>query len=70
MQKESIRRVVDLVTVGVLVKAIIEELNQAIWTREGQRGSLSLSAASDSDSNEERRSALPGLASALRMEDN
>lgn len=37
---------------------------------EGQRGSLSLflSTAKDSDSNEERRSAVPGLASVLRKE--
>lgn len=38
-------------------------MKQVIWTREGQRGLLSqpLSTASDSDSNEERKSAPPGL---------
>lgn len=53
-----------------LVKANTEEMKQAIWIREGQRGSLSLclSTASDRDGNEQRRCALPGLAS-LRRED-
>lgn len=57
--------------VSILVKANTEDLKQATCTREGQRGSLSpsLSTASDSDSNEERRSAFVGLASALRRKD-
>lgn len=58
--------------VGILVIDNTKEMKQAIWTGEGQRGSLSLSlsTASDSDTNEERRSALPGLASALRSGDD
>lgn len=47
--------VVVVVVVGILVKANTEEMKQAIWTRQGQRGSLSLSlsTACNRDSNED-----------------
>lgn len=55
-----------------LVKDNSDEMKQAIWMREGQRGSLSLSLSTtrNIDSNEEGRPALPGLASASRRGGN
>lgn len=52
---------------GILVKDNTEEMKQAIWTREGQRGSLSLSLSTTRDG-VMRREDLLFLASALRRE--